>query len=93
MTKLHERTFGQGLDDAERDETIARRCAALAFVQPEHLDLNFQAEPADGGGPLSRACAELDRINSFKARFTLILVLVVLIVTIGGVICSYYLPP
>jgi hypothetical protein len=63
MTKLHERTFRQALDDVERDELLAVRCAGLGFVQPHHLEV------PDGivdEGCLARAAAELNRMNSFK---------------------------
>jgi len=65
MTKLHDRTFRKGSDDAERDEALAVRCEALQFVAPHHLEIPPGVVEPDH---LHRAITELSKINKYKVR-------------------------
>eukprot|EP00775_Hariotina_reticulata_P000483 gene483-752_t len=64
MTKLHERTFRQSVEDAERDDMLAIRCNALQFVRPSHLEI---PDGVVDEAQLGRAAAELNKINNYKA--------------------------
>lgn len=65
MTKLHDRTFGQSQEDAERDQILATRTAALQFVRPEHLEISpHMMDEAN----LAMAIKELNKINMYKVR-------------------------
>lgn len=65
MTKLFERTFRQSVDDVERDDILALRCAALQFVVPAHLEIPDGVVDEQAIG---RAVVELNRINQYKVR-------------------------
>ena len=64
MTKLYTRTFGVSTLDQERDELLAQRMSALAFIQPGHLDIP-EAYCNENSWVLAQR--ELLRINTYKA--------------------------
>ncbi len=65
MTKLHSHTMGRSAEDMERDSILAPRMLALQFVEPHHLDIPPGLLEEQ---PLALACAELNKINSYKVR-------------------------
>jgi hypothetical protein len=67
MTKLFDRTFGVDALDRERDAAVEARLRALAFVRPEHLEVEAHLA-ADSS--LLLAQKELARINLFKVCVT-----------------------
>lgn len=64
MTKLYSRTFGISSLDQERDELLTQRMTALAFIQPNHLDIP-EAYCNENSWVLAQR--ELLRINTYKA--------------------------
>ena len=85
MTRIHHKTFAASALDRERDEALALRMAALDFVTARHLDI--PPGLLDSDAPV-QAMKELHKVNDYKVRLHLELVLVPTFVLILGILIS-----